>query len=902
MNCVLCRSSERDDVQYGEFLRKNRVSVHYYCLLLTTIMEQNGNDEDGIRGFLLPDILESASKSVNKKCTYCRETGANIACCNLKCFRFFHTPCGAKNNARYTFHDTFQSFCHRHIDLPDDVEPHAAADICNICCDEMGPYHPLRSIRTPCCSSGWFHRTCLAQSALSAGYFFRCPLCNDENTFRQFLVNRNVFIPDRDASWELAPQAFSELERKVSCDAIQCRCPNGRTANEHYWKMKICKVCGSNGIHVNCNKLFAHRAYTCRDCDETLQIIVKQKNGETSSDQTTDEPRLGAASSNTISRRSSRVSLTESTIESNTTATENKENNEEVPRRALRSRTISINITNSNHLNNISVENLRVTEDNDVPRRVLRSRRSSIYLKNCNASQNVPEESISKMSQDGQDVPNRFLRSRKIIIVQDHNKIDDIQEEHNRNEESQVQLKNTEHDYNDQKCLVVTQNEEQESPTSTCSTMTLNSNTSHQTESANFLQCTRVGQANQENLENNLDNKPKKSRKVLEDVSVPRRALRQRKLEEFFSKKLERAVSETKPYPIKSSMYKSDHNELESTQKDYQQPIKLKDDKKDENVYVATKRDESIQSSPEQKLSSSTISTATINSIGSEKKSPIVDREDHVCESNSESDDDDLPLVMLLTKRSSMNYENHNNSQNILEEPLSKKPDHDEDRMLPHRKSSIYIPNNDCHVNSECLSKTNADNKDEEWFVTMQYEEYMRSPQSSPEEEYPLSKYSTATINSFSSESKSPSSWLSRRSNCSSESQESQTSCEIPKLILRKRARSMYGTQGTLNLSKSMIVDRRSYVSSSDNIQNRKRRRLVLDANTEEKSMLKKRRRSLKQVSPKIEGTLALGPVVEESESDEDDFLPVMNNVNRPCRRAAILSRIRTFKMNQEEF
>uniref|UniRef100_A0A1B0DP50 Uncharacterized protein n=1 Tax=Phlebotomus papatasi TaxID=29031 RepID=A0A1B0DP50_PHLPP len=124
MYCCLCKSSEQDDVLYGEFLRKGKVSVHYYCLLLTTVMEQNGKDEEGIRGFLLPDILECAQKNANKKCTYCRQTGANIACCNMKCFRFFHTVCGAKNNARYTFHDTFQSFCHRHIDLPVDAQPH----------------------------------------------------------------------------------------------------------------------------------------------------------------------------------------------------------------------------------------------------------------------------------------------------------------------------------------------------------------------------------------------------------------------------------------------------------------------------------------------------------------------------------------------------------------------------------------------------------------------------------------------------------------------------------------------------------------------------------------------------------------------------------------------------------
>ncbi|XP_059612440.1 uncharacterized protein LOC132258907 [Phlebotomus argentipes] len=281
--CSLCKSSEQDDVNYGEFLRKGRVSVHYYCLLLTTIMEQNGEDDEGIRGFLVPDILECAEKFVNKKCTYCRGTGANVACCNKKCFRFFHTVCGAKNNARYIFYNTFQSFCHRHIDLPDDAEPHNSEEICTICSCSMEQYHPLRSIRTPCCSSGWFHRTCLAQCALSAGYFFRCPLCNDEKVFREFLINRNVFIPDRDASWEMAPRAFSELERNVSCSAENCRCPTGRSTNASHWKMRICKFCGSCGIHMNCDKNYVRRKYTCSDCDQVLQTIDKQKDEQISS-------------------------------------------------------------------------------------------------------------------------------------------------------------------------------------------------------------------------------------------------------------------------------------------------------------------------------------------------------------------------------------------------------------------------------------------------------------------------------------------------------------------------------------------------------------------------------------------------------------------------------------------
>lgn len=52
-------------------------------------------------------------------------------------------------------------------------------------------------ILSPCCKTGWFHRWCLASFALSAGYFFKCPKCNDTKTFREQVVRKGIFIPDQ---------------------------------------------------------------------------------------------------------------------------------------------------------------------------------------------------------------------------------------------------------------------------------------------------------------------------------------------------------------------------------------------------------------------------------------------------------------------------------------------------------------------------------------------------------------------------------------------------------------------------------------------------------------------------------------------------------------------------------
>lgn len=31
--CILCKSNQKDDIQYGEFLKNERYGVHTYCLV-----------------------------------------------------------------------------------------------------------------------------------------------------------------------------------------------------------------------------------------------------------------------------------------------------------------------------------------------------------------------------------------------------------------------------------------------------------------------------------------------------------------------------------------------------------------------------------------------------------------------------------------------------------------------------------------------------------------------------------------------------------------------------------------------------------------------------------------------------------------------------------------------------
>ncbi|XP_058825316.1 uncharacterized protein LOC131685532 isoform X2 [Topomyia yanbarensis] len=265
--CFICKSPEDNELLYGKIYTKWRLRVHYYCLLLTSNLIQNGeSDEVGIFGFLQPDIRSEEARVRNQKCYLCKGRYANIHCCAKKCFRTFHTVCGIQSGCLSHFVDTFQSWCDRHVELPSKVQ-HGEEDVCGICYDAMGPFNKLESIYAPCCQNGWFHRRCVAQFAQTAGYFFKCPLCNNKDEFGRAMQLRGVFIPEKDAAWELEPNAFGEqLERPSECDAEECLCRYGRDYdNNGKWDLRLCETCGSNCRHDLCMEI-PTKNYVCTFC------------------------------------------------------------------------------------------------------------------------------------------------------------------------------------------------------------------------------------------------------------------------------------------------------------------------------------------------------------------------------------------------------------------------------------------------------------------------------------------------------------------------------------------------------------------------------------------------------------------------------------------------------------
>lgn len=154
------------------------------------------------------------NSTVLQTCCYCQKRGANIGCCNQRCRQSFHVPCGVKNKCLSEFTGVFRSFCRKHSNqfacAPG--EEHKTDDLCRICLDVMGTYDAVESLRSPCCSRDvWYHKRCMMQTAKAAGYFFKCPICKNENDFRGVMTKRGIYIPDSDAIWENGPNAYAEV-------------------------------------------------------------------------------------------------------------------------------------------------------------------------------------------------------------------------------------------------------------------------------------------------------------------------------------------------------------------------------------------------------------------------------------------------------------------------------------------------------------------------------------------------------------------------------------------------------------------------------------------------------------------------------------------------------------------
>ena len=130
----------------------------------------------------------------------------------------------------------------------------------------MGKYKATSWIVPDCCAfenlgklPQTFHRNCMMTFAWSAGYYFRCPCCY-EGSFRDEVKTKGVFVPDRDALWELEPGAYKDLH-KNKCTIFPC-------IYDKSYKNKTliaCRACGGQLAHQKCVNVDPME-YFCHKC------------------------------------------------------------------------------------------------------------------------------------------------------------------------------------------------------------------------------------------------------------------------------------------------------------------------------------------------------------------------------------------------------------------------------------------------------------------------------------------------------------------------------------------------------------------------------------------------------------------------------------------------------------
>ena len=85
-------------------------------------MEQKGEDDEGLKGFLKDDIEKGFTYGQSQKCDYCGRKGATLRCNkpsqkqkDPKCSKKYHFTCGVQQGTHtFIFSGMMNSFCPSH--------------------------------------------------------------------------------------------------------------------------------------------------------------------------------------------------------------------------------------------------------------------------------------------------------------------------------------------------------------------------------------------------------------------------------------------------------------------------------------------------------------------------------------------------------------------------------------------------------------------------------------------------------------------------------------------------------------------------------------------------------------------------------------------------------------------
>ncbi|KAM9465715.1 LOW QUALITY PROTEIN: G2/M phase-specific E3 ubiquitin-protein ligase [Clarias gariepinus] len=279
--CQLCKHCDDCPDKYGEkiTLEEHKITVHYFCLLMSSGIFQRGEEHEGIHGFLVDDIKQETRRSAKLKCMVCKKNGASVGCSIKSCRQMVHLPCGIQQEFIFQFTDLFPSFCRKHRPTQTCSSTPTLPLSCSICLEPVEPVLSYSVLKCPACHGSWFHRECVQNQAHSAAlYFFRCTLCNNIDQFQKEMLRMGIHIPERDASWELEENAYGELLQVYQhCDAVKCSCEKGRnySAQSGFFEVIRCKFCGSSGTHRKCSSLKHYETnWSCDDCKAAVEGTV----------------------------------------------------------------------------------------------------------------------------------------------------------------------------------------------------------------------------------------------------------------------------------------------------------------------------------------------------------------------------------------------------------------------------------------------------------------------------------------------------------------------------------------------------------------------------------------------------------------------------------------------------
>lgn len=241
----------------------------------TNFVQSSGNpDKQGLKGFLVQDIVKSEKEIQNNICYLCDETSAAVKCNEKNCDRTWHFICGRTDNCITQFTDEFHSYCHKHV--PDTNRIKHKGTRCYVCNKLLSVCHPASSIFSSCCyeSNIEFGRIekdmiwsfvceiCMQKYCCNAGYDAMCVMCGMESMtkeeWQKQMRLRGIFIPMQMATWE--QDGRFKMHSKQKCGNPSCKYPS---LTKNVW---TCRVCGCDPQHLKCAGVTSYDEYLCVKC------------------------------------------------------------------------------------------------------------------------------------------------------------------------------------------------------------------------------------------------------------------------------------------------------------------------------------------------------------------------------------------------------------------------------------------------------------------------------------------------------------------------------------------------------------------------------------------------------------------------------------------------------------